>query len=110
MYRRTKVVSPLLGLALAIVVHSMLACLFAHPGDPCSTVSSKRHLPCRLERLEKLIRLKECLYTQGIENPKREQKEENVSRNRHLFNSFYGVSPETLVVIEVNGIVQAKLG
>ena len=90
--------------------HSSLACLFAHPGDPCSAVSSKRYLPCRLQRLKEFVRLKEGLDTQSVEDPKCEQKKEYVSRNRRLFDSFCGVSPETLAVIDVNGTVQAKLG
>lgn len=54
--------------------HSWLVCLFAYPGDPCSALSSKRYLPCRLERLEKFVRLKEGLDTQRVKNPECEQK------------------------------------
>ena len=89
---------------------SQQACFFAYPGDPCSAVSSKRYLPCRLERLKIFIRLEECPDTQCIEDPKSEQKQEYVLRDRHLFDSFYGTSSETLVVIEVDGTVEAKLG
>ena len=110
MYRRTKVVSPFLRGALAIVIHKVLACLLAYPGDPCSTVSPKCYFPSRLERLKEFIRLKEGLDTQCIEDPECEQKQEYILRNRHLFDSFDGVPSETLVVIEVYGTVEAKFG
>ena len=48
------------------------------PCHPCTTVATEYYLPCWLERLEKLIRLKEGDDAERIEDAKGDQEEEDV--------------------------------
>ena len=52
-----------------------------NPSDPRAAVFSKGHLPCRLERLEVLVRLKKGGDAQRIQEPECDQEKEDVARS-----------------------------
>lgn len=53
-----------------------------HPSDPHSTVLTKYHLPCWLERLEELVWLEECFDAQCVQDPECDEEEQDILRSR----------------------------
>ena len=48
-----------------------------YPRDPSTTVGAECYFPRRLERLEVLIWLEECLDRQGVDDPERQESTED---------------------------------
>ena len=70
--------------------------ILTYPGNPRPAVSSKSNLPCRLERLEELIGLKEGPDAQRIQNPQCDKKQEYIPREGNPFDLLDGAVPESL--------------
>lgn len=60
------------------------------PGDPRTTVCAKGKFPGRLQGLEVLIRLKECLDTQRVQDAKSDEEDEDILRSRCCLDAVDG--------------------
>lgn len=53
--------------------------VYSYPSDPSTALLAKHDLPGGLQRLKELVWLEKGPDTQRIQNPKRDQKEENIT-------------------------------
>lgn len=102
--------TPAQDISICCVTHFVYHSVNTHPSNPRSAICAERNRPRWLERLEELVRLEECLDTQGIQDAKCNQEEQDVLRRGCMLDPLYRTLPKGLGIVEAPRAFQAEFG